>query len=149
MSQHSLIAENTVDRENWQDDLERLSRAGLRPSRHRLAILRRIREGGRRHLVPESLHCELTEQGLSLSLATVYNTINSFAEAGLLRRVGFCDKTFYCTNLEPHHHFYEEITGQIFDVAGEQPQIVNLPEPPPGMELRGIDIIFHVRRKRD
>ena len=129
-----------------QDDAERLRRAGLKPSRHRLAMLRVIDAGGHRHLTPESFHSELVGQGLRLSLATVYNVINCFADVGLLRRVGFCDRTYYCTNLAPHHHFYDETSGRIFDVEGDQPEIVKIPSPPQGLSLLGIDIIFRVRR---
>ncbi len=68
---------------------EALRRVGMRPTRQRVAVLRTIRAGGRRHLTPESFHQELADAGLKLSLATVYNTLNQFAESGLLRRVGF------------------------------------------------------------
>jgi len=118
----------------------------MRPTRQRLAVIRAIREGGRRHLMAESFHQELADTGLRFSLATIYNTLNHFAEAGLLRRVGFGDRTWYCTNTSEHHHFFDVRTGRLDDVDGPQPHVVDIPAPPPGMSIEGIDIVIRLRR---
>lgn len=130
-------------------DAATLRRAGLRVSRHRLDVLRVVRSGGHRHLTPESLHRELADQGARLSLATVYNIVHIFADVGLLRRVGFCDRTFYCTNLAPHHHFYDETSGRIFDIEGEQPKVAGIPPLPPGFTFSGVDVIVRMHRTTD
>ena len=127
-------------------ECEALRRVGIRPTRQRTAVLRAIHAGGRRHLTPESFHQELADAGLNLSLATVYNTLNQFAESGLLRRVGFCDRTYFCTHTEPHHHFYDDGSGRLEDILGPQPGVVGLPDPPEGMEIRGVEIIIRLRR---
>lgn len=129
-----------------QMDLELLRGAGIRPTRQRVVIMRTIRRGGRRHLTPEGFHRELHEAGLSMALGTVYNTLNQFAAAGLLRRVGFGDRTFYCTSTDEHHHFFDEETGQLEDIPGSQPSVANLPALPPGVEMVGVDIVVRVRR---
>ncbi|TAN61728.1 MAG: transcriptional repressor [Magnetospirillum sp.] len=110
-------------------------------------IGRRIREEGRRHLAAEAFHSELAAIGLKLSLATVYNTLNHFADAGLLRRVGFGDRTWYCTNTGEHHHFLDEGTGRIEDIEGPQPRVIDLPVPPPGMAIQGVELIIRLQRK--
>ncbi|RAU23472.1 transcriptional repressor [Paramagnetospirillum kuznetsovii] len=127
-----------------QMDCERLRGAGIRPTTQRLGVMRAIREGGRRHLTPESFHRELAESKIRMSLATVYNTLNHFADAGLLRRVGFGERIWFCTNTGEHYHFFDETTGRIEDVLGEQPQVLGVPEPPPGMEILGIDVVIRV-----
>ena len=127
-------------------DAALLRHAGIRPTRQRLAVLRTIRAGGRRHLTPESFHQELADSGLRLSLATVYNTLNHFAGHGLLRRVGFCDRTYFCTHAAPHHHFYDEATGRLEDIDGPQPDVTLVPAPPDGMEVAGVEIIIRLRR---
>lgn len=129
-----------------QHDLQSLREAGIRPTRQRLTIMRTIRAGGRRHLTPESFHRELSEAGLKLALGTVYNTLNQFAAAGLLRRVGFGDRTFYCTNVEVHHHYYDEDSGSIEDIPGPQPTVAGLMDLGPGLEMVGVDIMVRVRR---
>lgn len=128
------------------DAADRLRQAGVRPTRPRLAIMTAIQGGGTRHLAPESFHRELADGGVNLSLATVYNTLNQFAEVGLLRRVGFGDRSYYCTNTGEHHHFYDEMTGRLEDIPGAQPTVVGLPEPPPGMVIDGVEVIVKLRR---
>lgn len=127
-------------------DGERLRAAGIRPTGQRMGVMRAIREGGRRHLTPESFHRELADADLKMSLATVYNTLNHFADAGLLRRVGVGDRTWFCTNTTEHHHFFDEVTGRIEDVLGDQPTVIGLPPPPPGMSILGVDVVIRVRR---
>ena len=129
-------------------EIEALRQAGIRPTRQRAVVLRTIHAGGRRHLTPESFHQELADAGLKLSLATVYNTLNQFAQSGLLRRVGFCDRTYFCTHTAPHHHFYDDGTGRMEDIAGDQPSVVGLPAPPDGMEISGVEVIVRVRRAK-
>lgn len=129
-----------------QLDLDLLRGAGIRPTRQRVTIMRTIRRGGRRHLTPESFHKELDEAGLKMALGTVYNTLNQFTAAGLLRRTGFGDRTFYCTSTEEHHHFFDEVTGQLEDIPGPQPVVANLPPLAPGMEMVGVEIVVRVRR---
>ncbi len=127
-------------------DGERLRATGIRPTGQRLGVMRIIREGGRRHLAPESFHRELADAGLKMSLATVYNTLNHFADAGLLRRVGVGDRTWFCTNTSEHHHFFDEVSGRIEDIPGDQPMVVGLPQPPSGMTILGVDVVVRVRR---
>lgn len=120
--------------------------AGIRPTRQRLTIGRLIKEGGSRHLTPDSLHQEALSQGMRLSLATVYNTLNEFAAAGLVKRVPMGERSWFCTNTAEHHHFYHEATGRIEDIPGCQPQVMGLPDAPEGMEVAGIDVIVRLRR---
>ncbi|NFV80743.1 transcriptional repressor [Magnetospirillum aberrantis SpK] len=131
---------------DMQIDLETLRGAGIRPTRQRVIIMRTIRRGGRRHLTPEGFHRELNQAGLKVALGTVYNTLNQFAAAGLLRRVGFGDRTFYCTATDEHHHFFDEETGLLQDITGSQPTVANLPPLAPGMEMVGVDIVVRVRK---
>jgi Fur family iron response transcriptional regulator len=67
--------------------IERLRSAGLRPTRQRLALARLLFGQGDRHLSAEELHAEAVAHKVPVSLATVYNTLNQFTEAGLLREV--------------------------------------------------------------
>lgn len=130
-----------------ESEVIQLRDAGIRPTAPRLAVLRTIREGGRRHLMPEAFHYELADRGIKMSLATVYNTLNNFADAGILRRVGFGDRTFFCTNPGEHYHFFDEATGRVEDVPDPQPQVINLPSPPPGMSIERVEVIIRVRKR--
>ena len=71
----------------FSDALARLRAAGLRPTRQRLALTRLLFSDGDRHVTAESLHKEAMADRVRVSLATVYNTLHQFTEAGLLREV--------------------------------------------------------------
>lgn len=130
---------------------ERLRAHGMRPTRQRLALAQLIFGRGHRHISAEDLHKETQQAGYALSLATVYNSLQRFHEAGLLRIIiGEGSKRWFDTNLSDHHHFYVEDTQAILDApAGENgaPQIENLPSPPEGMEIAQIDLMIRLRRK--
>jgi Fur family transcriptional regulator, iron response regulator len=66
--------------------LELLRAAHLRPTRQRLALVRLLFEQGDRHVTAEQLHGEAVEAAVRVSLATVYNTLRQFIEAGLPAR---------------------------------------------------------------
>lgn len=119
---------------------------GIRPTRQRIALAELIRDGGHRHLTPDSVHQEAATAGMRLSLATVYNTLHEFAAAGLIRRVAVGERSWFCTNTQPHHHFYDEATSRLHDITGDQPTVANVPPPPPGMVISGVDVIVRVRR---
>src|SRR5262249_50100811 len=65
--------------------VERLRRAGLRPTRQRVALARLLFDSGDRHVTAEQLHGEALAASIRVSLATVYNTLHHFTSAGLMR----------------------------------------------------------------
>ena len=52
-----------------------------------------------------------------ISLATVYNCLETLTQAALVKQVNFeRSSSRYCPNLTEHAHFYDESTGEIRDV---------------------------------
>jgi Fur family iron response transcriptional regulator len=126
----------------------RLTTAGLRPTRQRVALARLLFAKGDRHLSAEQLHLEAHQAGMPVSLATVYNTLNQFTDAGMLRVVAIeGSRTYFDTNTSDHHHFYIEDENRVIDVPGTGVSVANLPEPPEGMEIANVDIVIRLRRK--
>ena len=127
--------------------LELLRAAHLRPTRQRLALARLMFEHADRHVTAEQLHREAVEAAVRVSLATVYNTLHQFVEAGLLREVvvhsGRC---YFDTNVSDHHHFFFEETGRLLDIPGEHVAVSGLPKPPAGAVIRRVDVIIRVDR---
>ncbi len=124
---------------------ERLREAGLRPTRQRLALAGLLFGRGHRHLTAEQLHREAREAGLSVSLATIYNTLNQFTEAGLLRQVVTNGNyTFYDTNTAEHYHFYVEDSDRLIDIPADQIDLSALPSLPRGKRVKGVDIIIRL-----
>ena len=128
--------------------IERLRAVDLRPTRQRLAICRRLFEGGGdRHVTAETLHAEVVGQGLKVSLATVYNTLHQFTKAGLLREVVVDGaKTYFDTNVSSHHHFYDLDGGSLTDIPGEGIAVEGLPNAPHGLEIDRVDVVIRLRR---
>ena len=94
------------------DFTARLRAAGLRPTRQRVALARLLFEGEHRHVTAEGLHAEVRGTRLPVSLATVYNALNQFRDAGLLREVVVAPgRSYFDTNTGHHHHFFVE-TGR-------------------------------------
>ncbi len=83
-----------------------------------------------------------------VSKATVYNTLNLFAEKGLIRQVIVePSKVFYDSNTETHHHIYNEDTGMLQDINADNIVIKNLPQLPAEIVKSGIDIVIRVKNK--
>ncbi|QJE74633.1 transcriptional repressor [Aerophototrophica crusticola] len=123
--------------------LDRLAQAGLRPTRQRLGLGRLLFDGGDRHVTAEQLHGEAVAARLEVSLATVYNTLNQFTEAGLLREVVVeAGKSYFDTNTNDHHHFFFEGEGRLQDIPAVA--VAALPDAPPGTKVARVDVIIRL-----
>lgn len=121
--------------------------SGLRPTRQRMALAEILFAKGNRHISAENLHEEAMGQRVPVSLATVYNTLHQFTEAGLLREVAVDgSKTYFDTNTSDHHHFFVEDDDQVIDIPAGRMGVGALPEPPPGFEISRVDVIVRLRR---
>jgi Fur family iron response transcriptional regulator len=125
-----------------------LRQASLRPTRQRIALGRLLYAKGDRHVTAEILHEEAMRARVPVSLATVYNTLHQFTQAGLLREVAVDGaKTYFDTNVSDHHHFLVEGENQLMDIHGDHMMVEGLPEAPEGMEIARIDVVVRLRRK--
>jgi len=125
--------------------LDLLRGADLRPTRQRLALARLLFENGDRHVTAEGLHEEAMAASIEVSLATVYNTLHQFVQAGLLREIAVdTSRSYFDTNTSEHHHFFFEGSGRIEDIPGEQIIVSDLPSPPEGTRVRRVDVIIRL-----
>lgn len=128
---------------------ERLRFAGLRPTRQRVALASLIFSKGDRHLSAEELHEEAQGANVPVSLATVYNTLHQFTQAGMLRILAVEGaKTYFDTNVSDHHHFFVEGANEVIDIPDGSAMVGHLPPVPEGMEIVNVDIIIRLRKKR-
>lgn len=127
---------------------QKLKSHGLRTTRPRLQLADLLFAKGNRHLTADMLYAEARAAGLSVSQATIYNTLNQFSEAGLLREVQV-DKTrsYYDTNLDAHHHFYVEENGLLIDIDRNAVALAKTPETPDGFSVTGVDIVIRLANK--
>ncbi|MEC5323931.1 MULTISPECIES: iron response transcriptional regulator IrrA [unclassified Aurantimonas] len=128
---------------------ERLRSVGLRPTRQRVALCNLMFGSGDRHLSAEELHEEAHGAGEPVSLATVYNTLHQFTDAGLVRPLSAeGQRTYFDTNTSDHHHFFVEDENVMIDIPDGGLRLEQLPEAPEGMEIVNVDVVVRLRRKR-
>ena len=130
---------------NW------LQEKGLRPTRQRLALATLlVGDGKDRHVTAESLHAASRESGDPVSLATVYNTLRAFCDAGVLQEITVDgSKSYFDTNVHDHPHYYWEGEGRVSDAPSEELVIQSLPQPPEGMEIASVDVVIRLRKKAE
>jgi|AACY02.16.fsa_nt_gi Fe2+/Zn2+ uptake regulation proteins len=126
--------------------VDRLREAGLRPTKQRLILMNAMFGNGDRHFTAEELFREVGGAGASMVLATVYNTLNVLADHGVLRRVSVDgQRSWFDTNIKPHHHFYVDDDQQLIDIDSTKLKVVGMPELPEGRALEQVDVIIRIR----
>ncbi|KPN63664.1 transcriptional repressor [Aliiroseovarius crassostreae] len=125
-----------------------LASAGLRPTRQRLSLANLlVGDGEHRHVTAESLYEASRESGEKVSLATVYNTLRVFSEAGLLREITVNGaRSYFDTNVSNHPHFFWEDTEELMDAPAQDLKIASLPDAPKGAEISKVDVVIRLRR---
>lgn len=149
--QHAPLPDEHADRTGcpWHDVKSMLRQVGLRPTRQRMALGWILFGKGDRHLTAEMLYEEATRAKVPVSLATIYNTLHQFTEAGLLRQVAVDgSKAYFDTNASAHHHFFVEGDDEVIDIPGEDVIVGKAPTPPEGYEIARIDVVVRLRKKR-
>jgi len=125
-----------------------LAGASLRPTRQRVTLARLlVGDGQDRHVTAESLFEAATGTDERVSLATVYNTLRAFCDAGLMREITVDGaKSYFDTNMSDHPHFYWEDTAELTDAPADQLQIAQVPNAPSGAEIASVDVIIRLRK---
>jgi Fur family transcriptional regulator, iron response regulator len=135
-------------RERMQAAARWLAGAGLRPTRQRLALAELLVGDGRnRHVTAESLFEAAGAAGVSVSLATIYNTLRSFTQAGLMVEITVDGtRSYFDTRTDDHAHFFWEDSGDLTDAPQDAVAFSRLPDPPQDAEISRIDVVIRVRR---
>ena len=125
-----------------------LATGGLRPTRQRVALASLlVGDGVDRHVTAESLFAASTQSGEGVSLATVYNTLRAFCEAGLMQEVVVDgSKSYFDTRMDDHPHFYWEDTAELTDARADQLEIARLPDLPEGTVISKVDVVIRLRK---
>ncbi len=97
-----------------------LARKGLRSTRQREVVYQVIAQA-KDHPTTEEIFSRSQAEMPTISLATVYNCLETLLECRLIKPVNFeRESTRYEPALLPHAHFYCDVTGEVTDV--ELPQ---------------------------
>jgi Fur family iron response transcriptional regulator len=127
---------------------EWLNHAGLRPTRQRALLAELlVGDGQNRHVTAESLYAEVVKSGEKVALATVYNTLRAFCDAGLMQEVTVDGtRSYFDTRTDDHPHFFWEDTADLTDAPASELDIRRLPTPPDGAEIAKVDVVIRLRR---
>jgi Fur family iron response transcriptional regulator len=125
-----------------------LAKGDVRPTRQRVVLASLlVGDGKNRHVTAESLFASVQDTGEQVSLATVYNTLRAFCDAGLMQEVTVDGtRSYFDTNTHDHPHFYWEDEGRLTDAPAEDLEISRLPTPPDGAEIASVNVVIKLRR---
>lgn len=139
---HGMTATSIRIAKEW------LGKADLRPTRQRIALAELlIGDGKHRHVTAESLFEAARARRAPVSLATVYNTLRAFSDAGLIQEVTVDgSRSYFDTNTREHPHFYWEDEGKLTDAPSDQLIIARVPDAPEGAEIASVDVVIRLRR---
>ncbi len=125
-----------------------LNRGKVRPTRQRIALAALlVGDGENRHVTAEGLFTAAKDSGESVSLATVYNTLRAFCDAGLLNEITVdAARSYFDTCVEDHPHFFWEETQELTDAPSSEVEIARLPDAPEGARIARVDVVIRLRR---
>ncbi|MCG8436115.1 MAG: transcriptional repressor [Gammaproteobacteria bacterium] len=124
------------------------SERDIAPTPQRLELAR-VMLAKPQHLSADQLHARVNAKGISVSMATVYNTLRLFSERNLVREVVVDpNRVFYDSNVAAHHHFYNLDTGELSDIPDSKVIIGKLPRMSRGQEIAAVDVVLKVREKQ-
>lgn len=116
------------------DEAARLEEHGIKASAHRVAIASYVLHTDE-HPSADDVWARVKQAFPMVSRATIYNTLNLFVEKGLLRHLVLTEgRLVFDSNVEKHHHFIDEGTGQIYDLPWDTLKVSRV------KQIKGFDV---------
>ena len=129
--------------------VNKLRSSGLRPTKQRVLIAKKLFDRDKTfHFTIESLNQKINKYGNGkISLATIYNTIEAFTNAGYLKEILTSkNKSYYDTNIKSHHHFYDEGSKELTDIHYSQIKLSKVPIPPKGKKIKNLEVVIRIQK---
>ena len=130
--------------------IEKLRNSGLRPTKQRIRICEILfnREKTFHFSINELMKIIQTKTNQKISLATVYNTVHAFKKKGHLKEINIGnDMSYFDTNTQSHHHFYDQQTKELIDINSNDVEIKKTPTPPSGKKIIDAEITFKISKE--
>ncbi len=126
--------------------IERLERAGIRPSAQRVAIAAYVLATDE-HPTADQVWNRVKADFPMVSRATVYNTLQTFRESGLVQQLVLAEgSVVFDPKVEPHHHFVDDETGTIHDIPWTALRVGKVDELE-GFDVRDYMVVVRGRKK--
>jgi Fe2+ or Zn2+ uptake regulation protein len=127
--------------------IEKLNQYGIQPTPQRIAVAEFVLTTNT-HPTADEVWAKVRESCPTLSRATVYNTLNLFAEKGLLKLPPIKEGVaVFDPHVAPHHHFIDEETGTVYDVPWDAVSVAgekSIEE----FEVREYQVVLRGRRRK-
>ena len=130
------------------DIFKKLRTSGLRPTKQRVEIAKFLFDRDKTfHFTVEGLENHLAKKTTSkIALATIYNTVHAFKKAGHLNEVDVRGKkTYFDTNINNHHHFYDNETSELIDIDASEIVIQKIPKAPNGKKIKNVEVFINLK----
>ena len=128
---------------------QKLRSSNLRPTKQRLKICQFLFDREKTfHFTVEALNKKINKNGATkVSLATIYNTVEAFTNAGYLKEIlTNKNKSYYDTNIKSHHHFYDEGSKELTDIHYSQIKLSKIPIPPKGKKIKNLEVVIRIQK---
>ena len=129
--------------------VQKLRSSNLRPTKQRLKICQFLFNREKTfHFTVETLNKKINKnRGTKVSLATIYNTVEAFTNAGYLKEILTSkNKSYYDTNIKSHHHFYDEGSKELTDIHYSQIKLSKVPVPPKGKKIKNLEVVIRIQK---
>ena len=135
--------------DNLKVYVQKLRSSNLRPTKQRLKICQFLFDREKTfHFTVETLNKKISKYGAGkVSLATIYNTVEAFTNAGYLKEILTSkNKSYYDTNIKSHHHFYDEGSKELTDIHYSQIKLSKIPIPPRGKKIKNLEVVIRIQK---
>ena len=130
-------------KKNIEKLLNIIKNSPLKLTDQRKSLVKIIFNDGDAHYTVDDVYKKAKKKKIKISLATVYNNLNTFKDLGILKVLTTSSDTiFYDTNITDHHHFYCKKTGKLIDIDSSEVVISKLPKIPSGRKLNSVNVIL-------
>ena len=134
---------------NLKPYVQKLRSSNLRPTKQRLKICQFLFDREKTfHFTVETLNKKINKNvATKVSLATIYNTVEAFTNAGYLKEILTSkNKSYYDTNIKSHHHFYDEESKELTDIRYSQIKLSKVPTPPKGKKIKNLEVVIRIQK---
>ncbi|MAH90097.1 MAG: transcriptional repressor [Candidatus Pelagibacter sp.] len=135
--------------DNLKMYVKKLRSSNLRPTKQRLKICQYLFDRDKTfHFTVETLNKKINKnRATKVSLATIYNTVEAFTNAGYLKEILTSkNKSYYDTNIKSHHHFYDEGSKELTDIHYSQIKLSKVPTPPKGKKIKNLEVVIRIQK---